>query len=98
MVIDVSALGIVDSFIGRMLSNTAEMALLMNASVVLVGISPAVAITLVELGLDLGDVQTAMNLEMAIEMLAQTKETFFKQVEPETDTQLPANLNDTEDE
>ncbi|MBC8342732.1 MAG: STAS domain-containing protein [Bacteroidetes bacterium] len=77
VVIDVSSLEIVDSFIGRMLSNTAEMAALMHASVILVGISPAVSITLVELGLNLGGVKTALDLESAMELLQNDKASFF---------------------
>ncbi|MBC8321377.1 MAG: STAS domain-containing protein [Bacteroidetes bacterium] len=80
VIIDISSLEIVDSFIGRMLSNTAEMASLMNATVVLVGISPAVAITLVELGLDLGDVRTALDLENAIELLSESDTEYFKSI------------------
>lgn len=84
VIIDVSSIEIVDSFIGRMLSNTAEMASMMNASVVLVGISPAVAITLVELGLNLGDVRTALDLESAIEMVGSGVLVSHDQTKPES--------------
>lgn len=69
VLIDISVLEMVDSFIGRMLSGMASMAAIMDASVVIVGMQPAVAITLVELGLKMPNVATALNMEKGIEML-----------------------------
>jgi rsbT antagonist protein RsbS len=69
VVIDISAVEIVDSFIGRMFATIASISRLFDADTVVVGMRPAVAITLVELGLSLGEVRTALDLERGMRIL-----------------------------
>ncbi len=83
VLIDISSLEIVDSFIGRTLANIAAMARVLDAETVVVGMQPAVAITLVELGMSLPGVRTALNVESGMELLQTSRGSFSRGMQDE---------------
>ncbi|WPP49773.1 STAS domain-containing protein [Catalinimonas niigatensis] len=84
VLIDISAVSIVDSFMGRIIGNIASMSKILDAETVVVGMQPAVAITLVELGLPLTGVHTALNVEKGMFLLQKKiKEDIFEIDEPD---------------
>lgn len=86
VVIDISSVEIVDSFIGRMFATIASISRLFDADTVVVGMRPAVAITLVELGLSLGEVRTALNLERGMKILRALRAARKGPLDSDTDT------------
>jgi rsbT antagonist protein RsbS len=84
VLIDISAVNIVDSFMGRILGNIAQMSKILDAHTVVVGMQPAVAITLIELGLPMSGVHTALNVEKGMLLLRENLIT-FDQLTPEDD-------------
>ena len=88
VIIDITALDIVDSFVGRMLATIASVSSVLDAETVVVGMRPAVAITLVELGLPLRGIRTALNVELGLGMLRASQEAAFGEARGIADERL----------
>ena len=86
VLIDISALSIVDSFMGRILGNIGSMSKIMDAETVVVGMQPAVAITLIELGLELRGVHTALNVEKGMELLKEKIGSYDEELKDDEDS------------
>jgi rsbT antagonist protein RsbS len=89
VLIDISAVSIVDSFMGRIIGNIASMSKILDAETVVVGMQPAVAITLIELGLPLKGVHTALDMEKGMKLLTNMIDDFDGDVEAEDDDIVP---------
>lgn len=90
VLVDITAMEMVDSFIARVLSETAKMASVMNAKVVLVGMQPAVTMTLVDMGMTLPGIETALNVEMGLRKLGYE----LRLIEEENVTEIPDRQED----
>jgi rsbT antagonist protein RsbS len=86
VLIDISALSIVDSFMGRILGNIGSMSKIMDAETIVVGMQPAVAITLIELGLELKGVHTALNIEKGMGLLKEKIGSYDEELEEDEDS------------
>ena len=96
VLIDIYALSIVDSFMGRILGNIGNMARIMDAETVVVGMQPAVAITLVELGLELKGVHTALNVVKGMELLKTKIQHLNSGDEEDEEDEIATNEDNTE--